>query len=352
MAGEIVNSNLTAQMDARAQQLFKLLVEQYIADGNPVASKSLAVRPEVAVSSATVRNVMGDLESLGLVRSPHTSAGKVPTNVGYRFFVDSLLNVQPLSDYQAADIKAGLDPDMSPTELVSSASDLLAQLTQMTCLITTPMRNQVSLRHIEFVRLDEARILVILVLNDREVQNRVIRAEREFSDVELTQAANFLNREFGGRALLEIRQAIIESMQADKDRMDQLMQSALDMANAAFTDPEQDDHELLVSGERRLLDFSADTDTVKTLFEAVSRKGRVLHLLDQCLQSSGVQLFIGEESGYQPLGEMSLVTASYELSGEVAGVLGVIGPTRMDYKDVIPVVDVTARLLSAAMRNA
>ena len=352
MPGEMIDAQATSQMDARAQQLFKLLVEQYIADGTPVASKALAVRPEVSVSSATVRNVMGDLETLGLVRSPHTSAGKVPTNQGYRFFVDSLLNVEPWSESQMAELRAELDPDLSPGELVNSASDLLAQITQMTCLITTPLRNQVNLRQIEFVRLDEERILVILVLNDREVQNRVIRAERAFSDVELTQAANLINREFGGRPLLEIRQQIIESMQADKDRMDQLMQSALDMAHAAFSDSAEDSHELVVAGESRLLDFSDDTDTVKTLFDAVSRKGRVLHLLDQCLQSSGVQLFIGEESGYQPLGELSLVTASYELSGEVAGVLGVIGPTRMDYKDVIPVVDVTARLLSAAMRNA
>ena len=352
MTGEIIDATLGGQMDARSQQLFKLLVEQYIADGNPVASKSLAVRPEVAVSSATVRNVMGELEHLGLVRSPHTSAGKVPTNQGYRFFVDSLLNVEPWSEDRMADMRAELDPDLSPGELVTSASDLLAQITQMTCLITTPLRNQVNLRHIEFVRLDDERILVILVLNDREVQNRVIRAERAFTDVELTQAANFLNREYGGRSLLEIRREIVESMQADKDRMDQMMQSALDMAHAAFSEDAGDSHELVVAGESRLLDFSDDTDTVRTLFDAVSRKGRVLHLLDQCLQSSGVQLFIGEESGYQPLGEMSLVTASYELSGEVAGVLGVIGPTRMDYKDVIPVVDVTARLLSAAMRNA
>ena len=217
-------------------------------------------------------------------------------------------------------------------------------------MITTPIRNQVSLRQVEFVGLDADRVLVILVLNDREVQNRVIHTEREYTDIELTQAANFINREFGGRTLLEIRELIIASMQADKDRMDQLMQAALDMAAATFSEPDDTGQELMVSGESRLLDFSEDTDTVKGLFDAVSRKGRVLHLLDQCLQTSGVQLFIGEESWYQPLGNLSLVTSSYELNGEVAGVLGVIGPTRMDYKDVIPVVDVTARILSSALR--
>ncbi len=339
-------------VDDRAQQLFKLLVEQYIAEGTPIASKALATMPEVSVSSATVRSIMGDLESVGLVKSPHTSAGKVPTTQGYRFFVDTLLSYEPLDAGRVRELEAELNPDLSPSELVESASDIMSEITHMTCLITTPLRNRVSMRHIEFVGLDKDRILVILVLNDREVQNRVIHTDREYSHIDLTQAANFINREFGGRALLDIRRSILESMQADKDHMDSLMQSALDVANAVFADTGTDDgQELVVRGESRLLDFSEDTGTVKVLFDAVSRKGRVLHLLDRCLESTGVQLFIGEESGYQPLGDMSLVTSSYDVSGEIAGVLGVIGPTRMDYKDVIPVVDVTARLLSAAMRN-
>jgi len=347
------SESLETQVAPRAQQLFKLLVEQYIAEGMPIASKALATRPEVTVSSATVRNIMGDLEALGLVASPHTSAGKIPTNQGYRFFVDSLLSVERWEDARQQQIQAELNPDLAPADLVSSASEILSQITQMTCLVTTPLRNQVNLRQVEFLSLGEDRVLVILVLNDREVQNRVIHTERAYSDIELNQAANFINKEFGGRSLMEIRQAIINSMQDDKDRMDSLMQTALDVASSTFIeDDSESDHELLVSGENRLLDFSADTDTVRSLFDAVSRKGRVLHLLDRCLQSSGVQIFIGDESGYQPLVEASLVTHSYEVNGEVAGVLGVIGPTRMDYKDVIPVVDVTARLLSAAMRRA
>ena len=341
----------SGQPGERAQQLLKLLVEQYIADGHPVASKALATLPGVEVSSATVRNVMGELETRGLVKSPHTSAGKVPTQMGLRFFVDSLLSVEPWEGDRVQELEAELNRDLAPQELITAASDLLSQITQMTCLITTPRRNQVTLRHVEFLQLDESRVLVILVLNDREVQNRVIHTDRSFSDIELTQAANFLNREFGGMSLIEIRQQIFESVQADKDRMDQLMQSALDMAAAAFqTDDGDEGQELVVSGEGRLLDFASDTNTVKTLFDAISRKGRVLHLLDRCLETSGVQLFIGDESGYQPFDEMSLVTKPYEVNGQLAGVLGVIGPTRMDYKDVIPVVDVTARLLSAAMR--
>lgn len=338
------------QVDERAQQLFKLLVEQYIADGHPVASKSLATMPGVEVSSATVRNVMGELEARGLVSSPHTSAGKIPTQLGLRFFVDSLLSVEPWDAVREREIEFELNRDLAPSELITVASDLLSHITQMTCLITTPRRNQVILRHVEFLQLDEDRVLVILVLNDREVQNRVIHTDRAFTHIELIQSANFLNHEFGGRSLLEIRKQIFDGMQADKDRMDELMQSALDMAAAAFEEPDDEGQELVVSGEGRLLDFASDTGSVRTLFDAISRKGRVLHLLDRCLESTGVQLFIGDETGYQPLEEMSLVTKPYEVNGQLAGVLGVIGPTRMDYKDVIPVVDVTARLLGAAMR--
>lgn len=348
----MANPTFNEQVDPRAQHLFKLLVEHYIAEGTPVASKALATLPDVSVSAATVRNIMGELETRGLVKSPHTSAGKVPTNQGLRFFVDSLLSVQPWEEARVRELESELNPDLSPADLVASASDLMSQITQMTCLITTPIRNQISLRHVEFVRLDAERVLVILVLNDREVQNRVIHTEKDYAETDLTAAANYINREFGGRSLIDVRQQILDSMQDDKDRMDRLMQTALDVAAAALPEVDETGQELVVRGESRLLDFSADTDTVKMLFDAVSRKGRVLHLLDRCLATEGVQLFIGEESGYQPLGDMSLVTSSYEVNGEIAGVLGVIGPTRMDYKDVIPVVDVTARLLSAAMRNA
>ena len=340
--------------DPRAKQLLKLLVEHYIAEGTPVASKALATLPGVAVSSATVRNVMSDLESMGLVRSPHTSAGKIPTQQGLRFFVDTLLSVEPWNEDRVREVEAELDPNLSPVELINTASELLSQFTQMTCLITTPRRNQSHLRQLEFLRLDDERVLVILVLNDRDVQNRVIHLDKSFSDQELVQAANLLNQEFGGRPLVEMREAVMTSMRADRERMDEVLQSALSMAEGALPADQSnsEEQELVVSGERRLLDFTADTDIARALFDAISRKGRVLHLLDQCLKSSGVQLYIGQESGYRPLGDMSLVTSPYEVNGQLAGVLGVIGPTRMDYKDVIPVVDVTARVLSAAMRNA
>ena len=337
-------------VNSRAQQLFKLLVEQYIANGTPVPSKTLARLPEVDVSPATVRNVMGELESGGLVHSPHTSAGKIPTQQGLRFFVDSLLMVEPWDVGRVKAIEAELDGDLSPKELISNASSFLSEITQMTCLISTPKRDKIYLRHVEFLNLGDTRILVILVLNDREVQNRVIHTDKNFSDVDLNQAANFINHEFSGLTLIEVREKVMSGIQADKDLMSRLMQDALDIAASALDMPSRDNQDLVVSGESRLLDFTEDTETVRALFEGISEKGKVLHLLDQCLQSSGVQLFIGEESGYEPLDEMSLVTKSYEVEGQVAGVLGVIGPKRMDYKGVIPMVDITASVLSTAIR--
>ncbi|MFW6094142.1 MAG: heat-inducible transcriptional repressor HrcA [Pseudomonadota bacterium] len=340
-------------LDERAQFVFKLLVEQYIAEGTPVPSRLLAAQPGVEVSPATVRNILADLEHQGLVRSPHTSAGKIPTNRGLRFFVDSFLRVQPLDEAQVMQLQGELNPDLAPKELAESATQLLSHLTKMTCVVTLPRRDQVDLRHVEFLPLSGRRVLVILVLNDREVQNRVIHTDREYDETELNQAANFINREFGGLSLLRIRDALLASMQADKERMDNLMQTALDVAARAFEDPgDGAANELVVAGETNLLDFGADTGHLRELFEAFSRKGGILHLLDRCLDSEGIQLFIGEEAGYRLLDELSLVTSSYEVNGRLAGVLGVVGPTRMDYQEVIPVVDVTARVLSAAMNSA
>lgn len=342
-------------VDPRAQALFKMLVEEYLAQGLPVASKRLASLPAVGVSSATVRNIMSDLEAQGLVQSPHTSAGKIPTNRGLRFFVDTLLSLDPLESRQLEQLEQELNPDLSPQELVNSASSLLSHLTEMTCVITLPRRDHVALRQVEFLPLSGDRVLVILVLNDREVENRVIHTGREYTDVELNQAANFINREFGGRSLMSIRNALLASMQADKDRMDNLMQTTLDVASQVFVEPkgpEDESPQVVVSGENRLLDMSADTDTIRILFDAFSNKGNILHLLDRCLETHGIQLFIGEESGYELFEEVAVVTAPYEVQGQVAGVLGVVGPTRMAYQEVIPVVDVTARLLGAAINQA
>jgi len=346
---DALNDKVADAVDQRAQHLLKQLVEGYIANGQPVASKRLAAQSGLDVSAATVRNIMGDLQARGLVRSPHTSAGKIPTNQGLRFFVDSLLAVEPLDSASVDQLKAELNPDLAPKELVQSASELLSHLTSMTCVVMLPRRDDVALRHVEFLPLSGNRALVILVLGDREVQNRVLHLEREYSESELTSASNFINREFTGLSLTELRQRLLDSMQADKDRMDQIMQSALDLASQAFAEDGDSGQELVVAGRSSLLNSGADSDQVKSLFDAFSRKGSILHLLDGCLQTDGVQLFIGEEAGYQFFDDMSLVTSPYEVNGKVAGVLGVVGPTRMAYSQVIPVVDVTAQVLGAAM---
>ncbi len=339
------------QADDRTEQLFKLLVECYIDDGRPVASKALAQQPSVHVSAATVRNIMARLEGRGLVKSPHTSAGKIPTSQGLRFFVDSLLSVEPLDEAGVHNLETQLNSDMAPSQLVESASKLLALVTEMTGVVTLPRRDAQALRHVEFLNLDGDRVLVILVYNDREVQNRVIHVDKRYDDNDLLQASNFLNREFGGLSLVEIRQELLDSMQRDKDRMDRLLQAALDLASQAFEPDKSEEPGFVVSGESKLLDMSEDTETVRSLFEAFSRKGTILHLLDQSLNTHGIQLYIGEESGYRVLDELSLVTSSYTVNGRIAGVLGVVGPTRMAYQRVIPVVDMTARMLGNALRH-
>lgn len=339
------------QVDDRAEQLFKLLVECYIDDGRPVASKALAEQPSVHVSAATVRNIMARLEGRGLVKSPHTSAGKIPTSQGLRFFVESLLSVEPLDEAGLQSLEAQLNSDEAPSKLVESASRLLSLITEMTGIVTLPRRDGRALRHVEFLNLEGDRVLVILVYNDREVQNRVIHVDRHYEDAELLQASNYLNREFGGLSLVEIRREVIGSMQRDKERMDRLMQAALDLASQAFEPETSEERSLVVSGESKLLDMSEDTETIRSIFEAFSRKGSILHLLDQSLNTQGIQLYIGEESGYRVLEELSLVTSSYSVNGRIAGVLGVVGPTRMAYQRVIPVVDMTARMLGEALQH-
>ncbi len=346
--------NPLSNIEDRAHRLLKSLVESYIDDGQPVASRRLASLPGINVSSATVRNIMADLESRGLVMSPHTSAGKVPTQAGLRLFVDSLLSVEPLTAESVAMFRNQLNPDRSPQELIESASRLLAHVTQMAGLVTLPRREVPSLRHVEFLPLPGQRVLVILVVNEKDVQNRVIHTERDYTESELVQAANYINREFAGQSLALVRSALLESLQLDKDHIDRMMQAALDLAGKAFGAEDVPDNDFVMTGETNLIAFSAESDmaAIRQLFETFQRKRDVLHLLDRCLTSPGVQLFIGAESGQQVFGEISVVTAAYHIEGRVAGVLGVIGPTRMAYQRVIPLVDMTAHLLGSALNPA
>jgi heat-inducible transcriptional repressor len=343
--------HIDESVDERAQHLLKMLVERYIEEGVPVASKVLA--GGVGVSSATVRNIMALLEAKGLVTSPHTSAGKVPTQRGFRFFVDTLISVQPLTHATVDQLRAELNPDLPPTSLVEHASRLLSHITHMAGLVTVPRLELSALRHVEFLSLSGQRVLVILVINEREVQNRIIHTEREYSESELQHAANFINQQYGGSSLAQVRAAVIDGMRVDKARMDQIMQTVLDVATKAFEQDVAEDSDYVVAGEANLLDAADDRglETLRQLFDAFNRKRDILHLLDRCLRTQGVQLFIGQESGYRVLDEYSVVSAPYSVEGEVVGVLGVVGPTRMAYQRVIPIVDATAKLLGAALTS-
>jgi heat-inducible transcriptional repressor len=331
----------------RTRRLFKLLVEHYLNDGTPVASRRLA--SYVDVSSATVRSIMADLEARGLISSPHTSAGRVPTDRGLRLFVDSMISVQPLDTRSLQQLRTELNPDLSTDELVSTASQMLSGITRMAGLVTMPRAEQVALRQVEFLRLSGNRVLAILVVDEREVQNRVIHTDREYDETELHQAAEYINRRYHGKTLSEVRSGLVDGMRADRDRLDRLMQTAIDVASKTFAEDQRPSKPYVVSGESNLVEALTNTQAVRDLFDAFAQKSAIVHLLDRCLHTEGIQLFIGAESGNRMFEECSLITARYEVNGEVAGVLGVIGPTRMAYQEVIPIVDVTARMLGSAM---
>jgi heat-inducible transcriptional repressor len=333
----------------KAQMVLKSLVERYIAEGLPVGSKTLAAESKVSVSSATVRNIMADLEDKGYVTSPHTSAGRVPTAQGYRFFVDSLLEMAPLGSQDLEQMQRQLDPDWSTRQLVQSTSSILSDITQMAGLVTIPRRDQVTLRHVEFLSLNDNRVLVILVLADHEVQNRIIYTNETYTEIQLKEASNFINQSFTGRSLGRIRQQLITSMKSDRVDLNGLMQATLEVAEKAFEEEEAGSY--IMAGQENLVEISPGQplEDIRNLFKAFSLKGDILHLLDRCLEGDGVQLFIGQESGYGLLDECSVVISPYRVDGQLLGVLGVIGPTRMAYHRVIPVVDATARLLSAVL---
>jgi heat-inducible transcriptional repressor len=338
-------------LNERARRLLKALVEQYIRDGQPVGSRTLARTTGLSLSPASIRNVMADLEELGLIRAPHTSAGRVPTAQGYRMFVDSLLTVRPLDSREVMELRMQLDPDLDIKRLMATASGLLSSITRMAGVVMLPRREHLSLRHLEFLPLTDNRVLVILVLNEHEVQNRIIHTERPYSAAELQEAANFLNATYAGGDLVAMRSRLVQGMRRDRERMSQMMLAAIEMAEKAL-DGTPGDEDYVLAGEANLLDFRelANAEQLRQLFEAFTHKRDILHLLDQCLRAEGVHIFIGEESGHEVLGDCSVVTAPYTVGEQVLGVLGVIGPTRMAYERVIPIVDVTARLLSAALK--
>lgn len=336
----------------RTQLLFKTLVEAYIRDGQPVGSKALVREAELALSSATVRNILAALEEKGLLSSPHTSAGRVPTPQGYRLFVDRLLTVKPLSVDEVGRLQSEFSPDKNPRELVETASRLLSDLSQHVGLVMVPRLDLIEVRHIEFLALGQNRVLAILVFGTGEVQNRIIQTARGYDETALTQAANFLNQYFSGQSLQAIASGVLTAMQAERDQMDSLMRTALDIASRTFSPDSGGDY--VVSGEASLLDLAetAGMERLRELFAAFTAKNDILHLLQRCEHGQGVSLYIGAESGYGPFEELSLVTAPYQVEGQVLGRLAVIGPTRMAYQRIIPLVEVTARILSTALNSA
>ncbi|MGH8761882.1 MAG: heat-inducible transcriptional repressor HrcA [Nitrosospira sp.] len=335
-------------LNQRAKILLKTLVERYISEGQPVGSRSLSKFSGLDLSPATIRNVMADLEEMGFVTSPHTSAGRVPTHQGYRFFVDTLLVVKPLDLIEIHQLEDQLHPD-NPSRLINSASLLLSELTHFAGMVVTPKRSSAIFRYIEFMTLSEKRILLIIVTPEGDVQNRVLFTDRAYSQTELIEAANFINQNYAGYAFDEIRSRLQSELKKLRHDMTNLMTAAIEASGEAMKENRE---AVVVAGERKLLDvhdLASNMTSLKKLFDLFERKTVLLQLLEFSRKAEGVQIFIGGESGVVTLDEFSVVTAPYEVDGKVVGTVGVVGPTRMAYERVIPIVDATARLLSSAL---
>jgi heat-inducible transcriptional repressor len=339
--------------DERAQILLRILVDKYIRDGHPVGSQTLLRDSGLDLSPATIRNIVADLEELGFVSSPHTSSGRVPTTKGYRFFVDTLIKLTPPKGEDLLRFSRRLDEvSGDPQALALSVSTLLSAVTKLAGIVTVPRRAQASLRHIEFLPLSGQRVLAILVINDREVQNKIVNVQRDFGTDELKRASNYLNERCGGRSLPQVRDLLLGELKKTRASMNALMVDAIEMAQKVFPEGEPEP-EFVMAGETNLMGLEqiGDIEILKGLFEAFGRQRDILHLLDQSMRAEGVQIFIGHESGYQLLDSCSIVAAPYATEDDTMGVLGVIGPTRMAYERVIPIVDITAKLLGRALKS-
>jgi len=336
----------------RSRELLKALIERYIRDGRPVGSQTLANDVSVPLSSATVRNIMADLEEKGYLVAPHPSAGRIPTKQGLKFFVDKLLTFEALGMEEVQTVKGQLDLSQGADNLIGITSNLLSDLTQLVGIISLPRREQQLLRRVEFLPLSGRRVLVILVLNEEEVQNRIIRTERSYTASELEQAANYLNKLFLGKELLEIHAALLSLLCAERENLDRLMKTAIEVANMAFQGHTAR-NDYILAGESNLLSFVEPFNSyqLRKLFDAFAEKQGVLHLLDECIKASGIQIFIGEEASERGFEGCSVVTSPYSIDGQIVGALGVIGPTRMPYHRVIPLVETTAKLLSSALNQ-
>ncbi len=331
-------------LDDRSKLLLKALVEHYIADGQPVGSRTLSRASGLELSPATIRNVMSDLEELGLIVSPHTSAGRIPTARGYRLFVDTMLTVQ--SGQYASH---SLAPDQ-PQKVISNAAHLLSNLSQFVGVVIAPRRSS-AFRHIEFLRLSERRLLVIIVSPNGDVQNRVIFTEQDYSPAQLAEAANYLNTNYVGTDIDNVRERLQGEVESLRSEIATLMQAAVKVSTEAISEPQD---EVIIAGERNLLsvsDFSSDMGQLRRAFDLFEQKAQIMRLMDITGQAEGVRIFIGGESQVVPFEDLSIVSSPYEVDGKVVGTLGVIGPTRMAYDRMIQIVDITSKLVSNALSH-
>jgi len=339
------------ELNERAGQLLKHMIESYIRDGEPVGSQTLARETQLG-SPATIRNVMASLEDKGLITSPHTSAGRIPTPMGYRFFVDTLVSTQSPKDQEKQEAREALGPDQAQDVLLQAATNVLANLTHFASVVMLPRPERQILRHLEFIPLEGQRILVILVLNDKEIQNRIIRLNEPLSAGELQEIANYLNQEFAGIDLHQVQMKLVQGLESDQKKINRMTQMAVKVARSAFTEPRRE-ADFLLRGETHLLSMAEESgmENLQQLFQAFSQKQMILNVLENMAQAEGLQVYIGEEAGLDALKASSIITAPYVLSNQVVGVLGVIGPTRMPYDRVLPLVDMTAKLLSVALNS-
>ncbi|MFI4940798.1 MAG: heat-inducible transcriptional repressor HrcA [Burkholderiales bacterium] len=336
------------QLDIRAQTLLKALVERYIADGQPVGSRALSKISGLELSPATIRNIMSDLEEMGFVSSPHTSAGRIPTPRGYRIFVDTLLTVRTLDESVLESQLHTRLQTSSPHKIIANAAQVLSSLSQFAGMVLAP-RHESVFQQIEFLRLSEKRILLVIVAPNGEVQNRLLQTDADYTPMQLIQAANYINQHFGGLSFGDVKVRLQAELRQLRDDMTTLMQAAVEAGSDAMADSSDD---MVISGERNLLsvtDLSSNMASLRRLFDMFEQKTGLIQLLDVSSQATGVQVFIGGESELMPIDEMSVVTAPYEINGKIVGTLGVIGPTRMAYERMIPIVDITAKLLSNAL---
>ncbi len=335
-------------LDSRAQSLLKTLITHHIYDGQPVGSKTLSASSDLDLSPASIRNIMKDLEDAGFVSSPHTSAGRIPTNKGYRLFVDSLVTVQSLDDVEISSLKNQLIASDNK-HLISSAANTLSELTKFAGIVMIPKAKKIKYKHIEFIGISERRVLVIIITDDGNVQNSVLYTNHDYDKTSLTEAANYFNKEFSGYSVEEAKKRLMDDLKHMKTNISDLMSSAIN--SAADNNDEADN--IVMSGQTKLLEtveLSQNVASIRKILEVFEKKSALLKLLESSQHANGIQIFIGEESGYQALDECTVITAPYEADGEVLGILGVIGPTRMAYERVIPIVDITAKLLGNSIK--